>query len=115
MKEWRSQAHVKWECKYYVVIVPKYRSKKFFEGLTRNHSSGPFIGAFLKPPALLVVADSEEERPHVIRPRDAVLARTPSPRAHRFPTNSRGLRLSNCLLLKALWYRLLFSTFCCRN
>ena len=35
MKEWRSQAHVKWECKYHVVIVPKYRSKKFFEGRRR--------------------------------------------------------------------------------
>jgi putative transposase len=30
MKDWRSQAHVKWECKYHVVIVPKYRSKKVF-------------------------------------------------------------------------------------
>ena len=30
MKDWRSQAHVKWDCKYHVVIVPKYRRKKFF-------------------------------------------------------------------------------------
>ena len=30
MKDWRSQAHVKWDCKYHVVIVPKYRSKKCF-------------------------------------------------------------------------------------
>ena len=30
MKEWQSQAHVKWECKYHVVIVPKYRRKVFF-------------------------------------------------------------------------------------
>ena len=36
MKEWRSQDHVKWECKYHVVIVPKYRSKKFFEGRGRQ-------------------------------------------------------------------------------
>jgi len=28
MKDWQSQAHVKWECKYHVVIVPKYREKK---------------------------------------------------------------------------------------
>ena len=27
MKDWQSQAHVKWECKYHVVIVPKYRKK----------------------------------------------------------------------------------------
>ena len=31
MKEWQSQAHVKWECKYHVVIVPKYREKKHFK------------------------------------------------------------------------------------
>ena len=30
MKDWRSQAHVKWVCKYHVVIVPKYRRKKEF-------------------------------------------------------------------------------------
>ena len=30
MKDWQSQSHVKWECKYHVVIVPKYRQKKFF-------------------------------------------------------------------------------------
>ena len=30
MKDWKSQSHVKWDCKYHVVIVPKYRQKKFF-------------------------------------------------------------------------------------
>ena len=30
MKDWRSQAHVKWDCKYHVVLVPKYRQKKSF-------------------------------------------------------------------------------------
>ena len=28
MKEWQSQAHVKWDCKYHVVILPKYRKKE---------------------------------------------------------------------------------------
>ena len=27
MKDWQNQAHVKWECKYHVVILPKYRRK----------------------------------------------------------------------------------------
>ena len=31
MKDWQSQAHVKWDCKYHVVIVPKYRKKDFWE------------------------------------------------------------------------------------
>ena len=30
MKDWQSQAHVKWECLYHVVIVPKYRRKVLF-------------------------------------------------------------------------------------
>ena len=30
MREWQSLAHVKWECKYHVVIVPKYRRKVLF-------------------------------------------------------------------------------------
>ena len=33
MKDWRSQSHVKWDCKYHVVIVPKYRRRKFFGSL----------------------------------------------------------------------------------
>ena len=36
MKDWRSQAHVKWECKYHVVIVPKYRRKKIFGSLRKQ-------------------------------------------------------------------------------
>ena len=35
MKEWQSLAHVKWDCKYHVVIVPKYR-KKIFNGRRRR-------------------------------------------------------------------------------
>ena len=30
MREWQSLAHVKWECKYHIVIVPKYRRKTMF-------------------------------------------------------------------------------------
>ena len=29
-KDWQSQAHVKWDCKYHVVILPKYRKKQFY-------------------------------------------------------------------------------------
>ena len=36
MKEWQSQAHVKWECKYHVVIVPKYRKKAIFGKLRQE-------------------------------------------------------------------------------
>lgn len=30
MKDWQSLAHTKWECKYHIVFVPKYRKKVFF-------------------------------------------------------------------------------------
>ena len=36
MKEWQSQAHVKWECKYHVVILPKYRKKTLYGSLRRQ-------------------------------------------------------------------------------
>ena len=36
MKDWQSQAHVKWECKYHVVIVPKYRRKTLYGRLRRQ-------------------------------------------------------------------------------
>ncbi len=34
MQDWRSLSHVRWECKYHVVIIPKYRQKVFY-GKTR--------------------------------------------------------------------------------
>jgi len=33
MREWQSLSHVKWECKYHVVIVPKYRKKVLYDRL----------------------------------------------------------------------------------
>ncbi len=35
MKEWQNVAHVRWECKYHIVFVPKYR-KKVLYGRTRK-------------------------------------------------------------------------------
>ena len=36
MKDWKSQAHVKWECKFHVVILPKYRRKVIYGQLRRR-------------------------------------------------------------------------------
>jgi putative transposase len=41
-KDWQSQAHVKWDCKYHVVILPKYRKKTLFGKLRKA------IGAILR-------------------------------------------------------------------
>jgi putative transposase len=36
MKDWRSQSHVRWDCKYHLVILPKYRQRKFFGSARRQ-------------------------------------------------------------------------------
>ena len=36
MKDWQTQAHVKWECKYHVVILPKYRKRALYGRLRRE-------------------------------------------------------------------------------
>jgi len=35
MHEWDSLSHVRWDCKYHVVIVPKYRRKALYGKLRR--------------------------------------------------------------------------------
>ena len=30
MHEWQSLSHVRWECKYHIVFIPKYRKKKLY-------------------------------------------------------------------------------------
>ena len=30
MKDWQSMAHVKWECRYHVVFIPKYNNKRLY-------------------------------------------------------------------------------------
>jgi putative transposase len=36
VKDWQSQAHVKWECKYHVVFLPKYRRRVLYGRLRRE-------------------------------------------------------------------------------
>jgi putative transposase len=36
MKDWQSQAHVRWDCKYHVVILPKYRRKVLYGRIRRG-------------------------------------------------------------------------------
>ena len=42
MKEWQTLSQVKWECKYHVVFVPKYRKRVFYGKLRKG------IGAILR-------------------------------------------------------------------
>ena len=36
MHEWQSTSHVKWDCKYHVVFIPKYRQKVFYGKMRRE-------------------------------------------------------------------------------
>ncbi len=36
MHEWESLAHVRWECKYHVVIIPKYRKRVLYGKAKRD-------------------------------------------------------------------------------
>ena len=42
LRQWRSQSHVRWYCRYHLVIVPKYRRKTMFGGVRK------IIGGLLK-------------------------------------------------------------------
>ena len=41
MHDWASLSHVRWECKYHVVIIPKYRQKVLYGRLKRQ--IGPIL------------------------------------------------------------------------
>ena len=41
MHDWQSLSHVRWECKYHVVIIPKYRREVFYGRL--RHQIGPIL------------------------------------------------------------------------
>jgi len=43
MHDWSSLSHVRWDCKYHVVIIPKYRRKMFRDPRTRRA-----VGAVLR-------------------------------------------------------------------
>ena len=36
MHDWQSLSHVRWDCKYHVVIVPKYRKKRLYGKFKRR-------------------------------------------------------------------------------
>ena len=36
MHDWQSLSHVRWDCKYHIVIVPEYRKRKLYGKLKRH-------------------------------------------------------------------------------
>jgi putative transposase len=39
MREWQSFAHVKWDCKFHIVIVPKYRKRVLYGKIRKRIGS----------------------------------------------------------------------------
>lgn len=42
MHDWQSLSHVRWECKYHIVIIPKYRQRKLYGNVKKR------VGEILK-------------------------------------------------------------------
>jgi len=42
MREWQTQTHTKWYCRYHIVIVPKYRKRSIYGALRKD------IGAIIR-------------------------------------------------------------------
>jgi putative transposase len=59
MTDYRSLSHTKWECKYHVVFIPKYRKKRIF-GEIRRH-----LGEVLR--RLAQQRESRIEEGHLMR------------------------------------------------
>jgi hypothetical protein len=54
MREWQNQSHVRWYCRYHIVIVPKYRQKAIFGTLRKDLGNvlRPAVGEVLDPRAV---------------------------------------------------------------
>jgi putative transposase len=36
MREWQNQSHIRWYCRYHIIIIPKYRQKAIFGTLRKD-------------------------------------------------------------------------------
>ena len=53
MHDWQSLSHVRWDCKYHVVIVPKYRKKVIYGKLRRQ--IGPVLRSLCQQRGITLV------------------------------------------------------------
>ena len=65
MKTWQSQSHVKWDCKYHVVIVPKYRQRVFF-GKRRKQIGEVLRGLCLQKEIVLEQGNAQPDHIHML-------------------------------------------------
>ena len=65
MKDWQSQAHVKWDCKYHVVILPKYRKKRHYGRI--RHEVGRILRELCRQKGIgLVEGNAASDHVHML-------------------------------------------------
>src|SRR3954447_5068488 len=62
MHEWQNLSHVRWDCKYHIVIIPKYRRKVFYGRLRRQ--IGVILRELCRQRAIDLVEGACDARPH---------------------------------------------------
>ena len=67
MREWKSQSHVKWYCKYHIVFSPKYRKKAMFGSLRKGvgKTSGSCATNGGSRRGRYLIRNQEEEEKHL--------------------------------------------------
>jgi len=65
MHEWNSLSHVRWDCKYHVVFVPKYRKKQLYGQMRKRVRA--------------ILWDSSRQIPICLHPRAPVRANPEAP------------------------------------
>ena len=64
MHEWQSMAHVKWDCKYHVVLVPKYRKRSAYRG--KRRALGEILRSLCRQRGIeLLEGNAQEDHVHM--------------------------------------------------
>ena len=89
MHEWQSLSHVRWDCKYHIVIIPKYRRKVFY-GIGAAHQALLQVERGLRP---LHAVEREARLDDVVEVVGVGLARERAQRDHAVLLLARVARL----------------------
>ncbi len=49
MCDWQNLSHVRWDCKYHVIVIPKYRQKVFYGRMRKSVGNRRQKGSHPRP------------------------------------------------------------------
>ena len=84
MSDYRSLSHTKWDCKYHVVFIPKYRRKRIFGAIRRR------MGAVFR--SLAEQRESRIEEGHLMPDHVHMMISIPPKYFHEKETSCQGQR-----------------------